>query len=89
MKKFAFITVVGIVVLTTFAFYMHKTISKPGNYFKIGKSNGSDVFLRATPYNEYQITMEADSIEIHWFGEKVATLPYESDLGRILLQDNE
>jgi hypothetical protein len=69
--------------------YLCNVISKPGHYFKIGKSNGSDVYLRATPYNEYQITMEADSIEIHWFGEKVATLPYESELGHILLQDNE
>jgi hypothetical protein len=89
MKKFALITVVGIVVLTTFAFYMHKTISKPGNYFKIGKHNVSNVYLRATPEYEYQLLMESDSIAVYYFGEKICKLPYESDLGRILLQDNE
>ena len=89
MKKYAFIIVVGIVILTTFAFYMHKTISTPGNYFKIGEYNTSDVFLRATPGYEYQVIMEHDSIEVYYFGEQIATLPYESDLGKILLQDNE
>ena len=89
MKKIALILVVGIVVLTTFAFYMHKTISTPGNYFKIGEYNTSDVFLRATPEYEYQLVMEADSIVVSYFGETIAKLPYESDLGKILLKDNE
>jgi hypothetical protein len=60
-----------------------------GNYFKIGEYNTSDVFLRATPGYEYQVVMEHDSVEVYYFGEQIATLPYESDLGKILLQDNE
>jgi hypothetical protein len=89
MKKYAFIIVVGIAVLTTFAFYMHKTISTPGNYFKIGTHKTSNVYLRATPEYEYQLIMEADSIGVYYLGETVVKLPYNSDLGKILLQDNE
>jgi hypothetical protein len=89
MKKYAFIIVVGIAVLTTFAFYMHKTISTPGHYFKIGTHKTSDVYLRATPEYEYQLVMEDDSIGVYYLGETVVKLPYNSDLGKILLQDNE
>jgi len=89
MKKHAFIIVVGIVILTTYVFYMYNSISKLGNYFKVGKHNTSDVFLRATPEYEYQLVMEADSIVVSYFGETIAKLPYESDLGKILLKDNK
>jgi hypothetical protein len=89
MKKYLFFIVIAFFAIVITTFYIHNKISTPGYYFKIGKSNGSDVFLRATPEYEYQITMEADSVIISYLGETIGKLPYESELGHILLQDNE
>jgi hypothetical protein len=85
------LAVISAVIVLSFissVFIYHK-ISRPGHYFKIGTHKTSDVFLRATPEYEYQVTMEADSVIISSFGETVAVLPYDSQLGQILLQDNE
>ena len=96
MKKIyleGYIFTIGIIVLVIgFVFLyskVHYIISKPGNYFTIGTHNSSKVFLRATPEYEYQVVMEPDSVAIYYLGETIAKLPYESDLGQILLKDNE
>ncbi len=89
MKNLLAIISAVIVITAVIALYLYNVISKPGNYFTIGKHNTSKVYLRATPEYEYQVIMEHDSVIISYFGEEVAKLPYESDLGHILLQDNE
>jgi len=81
--------VISLILLVFTAFYLQKKFSQPGNYVRIGKHNGSKVYLRATPEYEYQVIMEADSIEIYSFGVKVATMSYDTDLGKVLLKDNE
>jgi hypothetical protein len=92
MKKIylqAYIITIGLIFLLISSVFLYDVVSKPGNYFKIGRSNGSKVYLRATPEYEYQVIMEADSIEIYSFGVKVATMSYDTDLGKVLLKDNE
>lgn len=89
MKKYAFVIVVGIAILITWLSYMYNTISTPGHYFKIGEHKTSTIYLRATPEYEYQLVMEPDSIAVYYFGESIVKLPYNSDLGQILLKDNE
>ncbi len=92
MKKIylqGYIITIGLIVLLISSVFLYDVVSKPGNYFKIGRSNGSKVYLRATPEYEYQVVMEADSIEIYSFGVKVATMSYDTDFGKVLLKDNE
>jgi hypothetical protein len=92
MKKIylqGYIITIGLIVLFISSVFIYNRISKPGNYVRIGKHNGSKVYLRATPEYEYQVIMEADSIEIYSFGVKVATMSYDTDLGKVLLKDNE
>jgi hypothetical protein len=87
MKKVLAILLAVVTIVTLL--YLCNAISKPGHYFKIGKHKTSDVYLRATPEYEYQLVMEPDSIGVYYLGETIGKLPYESDLGHILLQDNE
>jgi hypothetical protein len=79
-----------IVVLVGFVI-TYDNIKKPGNYFKIGKSNGSNVFLRATPEYEYQLYIEDDMIVIESFGRFVDTIHLDSagKVGKVLIKDNE
>jgi len=83
------LVILSAVVTIATILYLCNAISKPGHYFKIGKHKTSDIYLRATPEYEYQVVMEPDSVAIYYLGETVAKLPYESDLGKILLKDNE
>jgi hypothetical protein len=92
MKKIylqAYIITIGLIFLLISSVFLYDVVSQPGNYFTIGKHNTSKVYLRATPEYEYQVVMEADSIEIYSFGVKVATMSYDTDLGKVLLKDNE
>jgi hypothetical protein len=89
MKNLLAVISAVIVITAVTSLYLYNVISKPGYYFKIGTHNTSNVFLRATPEYEYQVVMEPDSVTIYYLGETIGKLPYESDLGHILLQDNE
>jgi hypothetical protein len=83
--------IVGFITLFVSSVYMYDRISTPGNYFKIGMSNGSDVFLRATPEYEYQLIIEDDKIIIESFGRFVDSIHLDSagKVGEILIKDNE
>jgi len=87
MKNLLAILLAVVTIVTIL--YLCNAISKPGHYFKIGEHKTSTIYLRATPEYEYQLVMEADSIGVYYLGETVAKLPYNSDLGRVLIQDNE
>jgi hypothetical protein len=84
----AVLSAVIVLSFISLVFIYHK-ISRPGHYFKIGTHKTSDTYLRATPDYEYQVVMESDSVGVYYLGETVVKLPYESDLGEILLKDNE
>lgn len=83
--------IISLIAMFVASVYTYDNVSEPGNYFKIGKSNGSDVFLRATPEYEYQLYIEDDMIVIESFGRFVDTIHLDDagKVGRSLIKDNE
>lgn len=69
--------------------FTYDKISEPGNYFYVGEKNGSETYLRATAEYEYQIVMEPDSVVVYYLGDTIAKFSYESELGKVLIKDNE
>jgi hypothetical protein len=94
MKKIylqAYIITIGLIVLLISSVFLYDVVSKPGNYFKIGRSNGSKVYLRATPEYEYQLIIEDDKLIIESFGRFVDSIHLDSagKLAQVLIKDNE
>jgi len=94
MKKssyYYFLLTLGLLGLIYSSVLIYDKISTPGNYFKIGRSNGSDVFLRATPEYEYQLIIEDDKLIIESFGRFVDSIHLDStgNVGKTLIKDNE
>ena len=91
-KELIYISLIaGFIALFISSVYIYDRISTPGNYFKIGMSNGSEVYLRATPEYEYQLYIEDDKLIIESFGRFVDSIYLNSSgkLGEILVKDNE